>query len=325
MALKNRVMFLLTSCFGLCVALLNAQNVVPNPGVESRKAAIPDVAARRFAETRNTTLQKYGNLPLAFERRGRSDFLARGQGYRVDVRGARAMIALQASGTVGMEFVHGRQPAAVPERELPGKVNYILGNDPRRWRLGLPTYERVTYHDLYPGVDVVYYGNQKQLEFDLVLKPGADVQSVRMRFSGLGKPPIDRSGSLMLGDLRLRVPTVIQGRKNIPARYKMLSDGEVAFEVGAYDRRQPLVIDPTLVYSTQMGGGNQFNRGNAIALDASGNAYIAGITYADDFPVVSPAFAGYRANSDGFISKLNSTGTALIYSTYPLAPPRKVA
>jgi hypothetical protein len=237
----------------------------------------------------------------------------------MNIRGARATIALPVSGvssTIGMEFTHGRQVAAIPEKELPGKVNYILGNDPRRWRLGLPTYERVTYHDLYPGIDVVYYGNQKQLEFDLVLKPGADVKSVRMRFSGPEKPRTDPSGSLMLGAIRLMAPTVIQGEKTIAARYKMLATGEVAFEVGPYDRRQPLVIDPTLVYSTEMGGGSGFNRGNAIALDASGNAYIAGQTFADDFPALTPAFAGYDASGDGFISKLNSTGTALIYSTY---------
>src|ERR1035438_10264133 len=111
-------------------------------------------------------------------------------------------------------------------------------------------------------------------------------------------------------------PKVVQGAMGIAARYKLLASGEVAFDVRAYDRRQPMVIDPTLVYSTEMGGGNQYNRGNAITLDASGNAYIAGLTYADDFPAVNPAFAGYNASGDGFVSKLNATGTALVYSTY---------
>ena len=309
----------LLTCFGLTVALLNAQNIVTNGVGENRVESVSSATPIRVAEANSATLQKYAELPLSFERRGESEFVARGEGYAMDIRGARATIALPVSGvsrTVGVQFVHGRQVTAIPEKELPGKVNYILGNDPRRWRMGLSTYERVTYHDLYPGIDVVYYGNQEQLEFDLVLKPGADVKSVRLRFSGTEKPHTDRSGNLMLGDLRMMAPTVIQGKKTITARYKMLASGEVAFEVGAYDQRQPLIIDPTLVYSTEMGGGNEFNRGNAIALDASGNAYIAGLTYADDFPVLSPAFAGYQANFDGFISKLNSTGTALIYSTY---------
>src|SRR6202042_1450147 len=195
----------------------------------------------------------------------------------------RATIVLPFSGVSGMmemEFVDGQDVPAIPERELPGKVNYILGNDPRRWRLGLSTYERVTYRGLYPGVNVVYYGNQNQLEFDLELKAGADVKSVRMRFSGQGKPQTDRSGSLILGDLRLKTPVVLQAEKTISARYRVLANGDVGFELGAHDRRKPLIIDPTLVYSTQMGGGDQFNRGNAIALDASGNAYIAGWTYA---------------------------------------------
>jgi hypothetical protein len=298
---------------------LNAQKIVNNED-ENWIAPVSSATPIWAAEANSTTLvEKSSRMPLSFEQRGQSEFVARGQEYAMDIRGACATIALRVSdvpSTIRMEFVHGRQVAAIPEKELPGKVNYILGNDPRRWRLGLPTYERVTYPDLYPGIDVAYYGNQRQLEFDLVLKPGADVKSVRMRFSGLGNLKTDASDSLMLGDLRLMAPTVIQGKKTISARYKMLASGEVAFEVGTYDRRQPLIIDPTLVYSTEMGGGNQFNRGNAIALDASGNVYIAGVTYADDFPAVVPAFAGYTANGDGFISKLDSTGTALIYSTY---------
>ncbi len=275
----------------------------------------------RASEIASPAIQKYAKLPLSFERRGDREFVARAQAYAIDIQGARATIVLPAPGasqTVGMEFINGRQVAATPARELPGKVNYILGKDARQWRLGLPTYERVTYRDLYPGIDVAYYGNQQQLEFDLILKPGADARRIRMRFTGAGKLAIDLSGSLILGDLRLKVPTVIQGRKTVPARYRVLANGEVAFEVGTYDRGQPLTIDPTLVYSTRFGGGNGGNggQGHAIALDTAGNAYIAGSTYSSDFPVTNAAFQGYNANGDAFISKLNSTGTALIYSTY---------
>ena len=294
--------FLLPAYLAFGIVLLNAQNVSPNPVATGLHPSVK--------------LQQFDNLPLAFERRGSLEFRARGQGYAVDVFGARTTVEFPNSGPVSMEFVQGRQTTALPELELPGKVNYIVGNDPRRWRLGLPIYERVRYRELYPGVNVVYYGNQKQIEFDLVLRPGAGVKSVRMRFTGAGTPHTDTSGNLVLKDLRLKVPTVTQGTNVIPTRYKVLPNGDVGFEVAAYDHRQTLIIDPTLVYSTEMGGGNQFNRGNAIAVDSSGNAYIAGLTYADDFPVGSPAFAGYNANGDGFISKLNSTGTALVYSTY---------
>jgi hypothetical protein len=296
------VPFLLAAYLAMGTALLSAQKVAPDTGATGN--------------TPSVKLQQLSNLPLAFERRGASEFRARGEGYAVNVLGARTTVEFPNSRPVSMEFVQGRQTAALPEQELPGKVNYMLGNDPRRWRLGLPIYERVRYRELYPGVDVVYYGNQKQIEFDLVLKPGAGVKSVRIRFTGAGTPRTDTSGNLVLQDLRLKAPTVTQGTHVIPARYKVLPNGDIGFEVAAYDRRRPLIIDPTLVYSTEMGGGNQFNRGNAIALDSSGNAYIAGMTYADDFTVVSPAFGGYNANGDGFISKLNSAGTALVYSTY---------
>lgn len=315
--MQKRVQFLLlASCLALSDASLSAQDTLANGWFEHGTTPVSTAKSVRSAGAIFSTAQKYAKLPLSFERNSDSEFVARGQHYIVDIRGAQATIALPASKTVGMEFVRGRQTVAVPEKELPGKVNYILGNDPRRWRLGLPTYERVTYRDLYPGIDVVYYGNQKQLEFDLVLKPGADVRSIRMRFSGPEKPKTDQFGSLILGELHLMVPKVLQGKKTIPAKYKLLENGEVAFEVGAYDRRQHLVIDPTLVYSTRVGGGNGGNQGNAIALDASGNAYIAGYTNASDFPVASAAYGGYQANTDSFISKVNPAGTALVYSTY---------
>ena len=312
--MQNRVPFLLlASSFILGAPLMNAQNAASKGALENWTGS---ASRAKSSEATSATLQNYAKLPLSFEKRGMSEFVAQGQGYAVDLHGAQVTIALDGSSRVEMEFIHGRQVSATPENELPGKVNYILGNDPRQWRLGLRTYERVKYHELYPGIDAVYYGNQKQLEFDLVLKPGADLRSIRMRFSGTPRLDVDQSGSLVLGDLRLVPPKVIQGNKTIPAKYKVLKNSEVAFEVGAYDRRQPLVIDPTLVYSTRLGGGNGGNQGNTIALDASGNAYIAGYTNASDFPVVNPAYAGYQANTDAFISKLNAAGTALIYSTY---------
>src|SRR5216684_8149258 len=277
---------------------------------------ISSMTCMRAAAPPSVKLQKYATLPLSFERQSPSEFVARGQDYVIDLRGVQATIMLHSSSAIGLEFVHGCQASGTPGKELPGKVNYIRGSDPRLWRLGLSTYESVTYHNLYPGIDIVYYGNQKQLEFDLVLKPGADIRSIRMRFSGQSKLETDSSGSLMLGDLRLLVPAVIQGQRAIPARYRVIGNGIVVLEVGAYDRRQPLIIDPTLVYSTRLGGGNGGNQGNAITVDASGNAYVTGYTYASDFPLVNAALAGFEGNPDSFISKINPTGTALAYTTY---------
>src|ERR1035437_5210421 len=147
MAMRNRVPSLLLACFGLSVALLNAQSIVANGPFENRIASLPSGTTIRAAEGKSSTLQKYAELPLSFERQGDSEFVARGQGYAMNIRGARATIALPVSGvssTIGMEFTYGRQVAAIPEKELPGKVNYILGNDPRRWRLGLPRSEEHT-------------------------------------------------------------------------------------------------------------------------------------------------------------------------------------
>lgn len=294
-------------CFlGLSGTLLQAQ-VRTSPEVAD---SLPSAVAASGA------LDQYARLPLSFVRTGGSEFVARAEGYAVQVRGARATITAPDSRPIGMEFVRGREGTAVPQKMLPGKVNYIHGNDPRLWRLGLATYERVTYHDLYPGVDVTYYGNGRKLEFDLMLKPDADVRAIRLRFSGVGTPRVAPSGSLLLGDVRLLVPKVIQGGATIDARYKVLESGDVIFELGAYDPRQSLVIDPMLVYSTRLGGGTNSNEARSIFVDGNGNAYIAGSTFTTDFPVAGAAFAGYKANREGFIAKLNATGTALIYSTY---------
>jgi len=214
----------------------------------------------RLVEANAASLQQYGQLPLSFERYSDSEFVARGQGYALDIRGARTMIAAPNPGTskvTVMEFVRAHQVQPVVDRELPGKVNYMLGNDPRRWRLGVATYGRVTYPDVYPGIDLTYYGNQKELEFDVVLKPGVDVSAVRMRFSGADRPRTDSSGNLLLGDVKLVAPKVVQRGKAVSVAYHLLSDGDVAFEIGAYNRDEPLTIDPTIVYSTQLGGGNQ--------------------------------------------------------------------
>lgn len=312
--MRNCVLLLLASWLGLGVVVLMGQG--PSQKSESPKVTAAIGNPEMNSVARKAPIQKFADLPLAFERRSDSEFVARGQDYAVDIRKGQVTVAVANSPAIGMEFVRGRRPVAIAESELPGKVNYILGKDPKKWRLGLPTYERVRYRDIYPGIDVIYYGNRSQLEFDLELRSGADVKSVRMRFSGDRKPRMDSKGDAVLGDIRMMVPRVTQEKQQIVARYRLLDDGDVGIELGSYDRHRSLTIDPTLEYSTRLGGGNGYNQGNAIALDTSGNAYIAGYTYAADFPVANSAFAGYNANGDGFISELNSTGTALIYSTY---------
>ena len=191
--------------------------------------------------------RQFVNLPLAFERQPSdsvAQYVAHGQGYQIYLSSAGALIRVQpapgaAAGEVFMEFAGGRTTKALAGPELPGKVNYILGNDPRQWQLSLPTYERVTYQQVYPGVDLVYRGNQRQLEFDLMLQPGTDVGAARLKLTGARGLRLDANGALVLGtdagDMTIGAPEIYQevggARKAVRGRYKLLRHGEVAFQV----------------------------------------------------------------------------------------------
>jgi hypothetical protein len=271
-----------------------------------------------------------GRLPLSFEKHG-GRFLARGQGYVVGIDGVKATIRVADSGYAGkdapshlisMELAGSGRTAAVPGPELSGKVNYLQGSDPSKWRTGLATYQKITYPNAYPGIDLVYYGNQQQLEFDFVVKPGADPGRIRLRIGGDSKLSVDDSGALRIAGLeniRLGIPNIYQDkdgvRKSVAGHYS-LHGREVAFSLDSYDRRRPLVIDPTIVYSTLFGGGSGSSTGTAIAVDSSGNILVAGYTFASDFPTVNAAQSSYKGSVAAFVSKLNPAGTALIYSSF---------
>jgi hypothetical protein len=276
----------------------------------------------------------YLNLPLSFERQeegGRERYVAQGQGYAIGLEKGRASIGLAAGRTtrggagklISIEFAGGKESSAIPGDELPGKVNRYFGNDPRQWKTGIATFGKVAYKDIYPGIDIVYYGNQKQLEFDFVVRPGADPGAIRMKVGGAGSLTVDGSGALMLDqnrDLRIALPAVYQEvrgvRTKIAGHYQIRGHDEVAFAVKSWDRTQPLVIDPTLIYSGMIGGGSGSSTGNGIAVDGSGNIYLAGNTYSTDFPSVSSAQSGASLAGDGFVTKINPAGTAILYSTY---------
>jgi hypothetical protein len=273
-------------------------------------------------------MESYARLPLAFEKHtgGSGErFTAHGQGYAIGLDGGKAIIRAKAGQAVSLEFA-GSQPShrAVPGPALPGKVNYIRGNDPRTWELGLQTYERVTYPDTYPGIDVVYYGNQQQLEFDLVVKPGADPEAIRLKVGGAGKLSIDGSGALVLGEaaggLKVALPQIYQevngAKKRGPGHYAIVDQDEVAFRIDPWDHTRPLVIDPAIVYSVLFGGGLGSSGGNSIALDPLGNILITGYTFAADFPTLDAAQDKLNGSINVFVTKINPAGTALIYSTY---------
>jgi len=287
------------------------------------------VAGNVWAQTSPRGPEDFARLPLAFEKQddGAGErFVARGQGYAIGLENGKATIGVapknEAGHSVSLEFAGGKPGKAVPGPELPGKINYIRGNDPRKWRIGLSTFEKVTYPDTYPGIDVVYYGNQQQLEFDLLVKPGADPDAVRLKVGGAETLSIDDSGALILGSgLRVALPRIYQEangeKKSIPGRYAIVGRDQVAFRVDPWDRTLPLTIDPTVVYSTMFGGGlGGHNYGYAIGVDSSGNILVAGYTDAADFPTVAAYQGGQPGLADAFVTKINAAGTALLYSTY---------
>ena len=300
----------------MTVSFVSAQNLAQSP-------ASPEA------------IDKYLHLPLAFERHGagpKETWVARGQGYAIGVQRGKASI--QASSKAGqtpvafsLEFAGAKTPAAVPGAPLPGKVNYIHGNDPKNWQLGLSTYDRVIYPGLYPGVDLVYYGNQQEIEFDLAVKPGADPRGIRMKVRGGGKLSIDDSGDLRIGEseVRIALPKIYQeingAKKAIPGRYTLRGRNEVGFEMAAWDRTRPLVIDPAIIgpgitLSTLLGGSTGNTFGEKIALDSLGNIYLTGYTSAADFITGSGQFqTGTNGPPDGFVTSVSAAGK-LAYSTY---------
>jgi pimeloyl-ACP methyl ester carboxylesterase len=212
---------------------------------------------------------------------------------------------------------------------LPGVANYFLGNNSALWHTNIPTYSRIRYSDIYKGIDLLYYGNQHQLEFDFVIAPGAAPKSIRFRLSGATHIDKDATGALVLalaeGTLVFRKPTLYQEirgvRQSVEGGFHLAADKTVSFTVGPYDHTKPLVIDPSLAYATYLGGSTQ-EYAVAIAADAAGEAYVTGLTWSLDFPLTPGAFESvnqaYAVSgvSTAFVSKLNSSGTALLYSTY---------
>ncbi|HKS95644.1 MAG TPA: SBBP repeat-containing protein [Terriglobia bacterium] len=212
--------------------------------------------------------------------------------------------------------------------EQPGHINYFLGKESQQWRTGIPTFGRVRYRDVYPGVNLEYYGTRGQLEYDFLVSPGADPRAMALGIeTGSSRPlRIDSGGSLVIetaaGEIRMPKPVVYQtgmaskrqNRQSVEGRYVLKGEHKVGFEVGSYDSTRPLVIDPVLSYSTYLGG-SRSDSGTGIAVDSSGSAYVTGYTFSADFPTQDPAQA-YAGSTDAFVTKLNAAGSALIYSTY---------
>jgi hypothetical protein len=218
----------------------------------------------------------------------------------------------------------GSNPAAQAKGadRLPGIANYFLGNDASKWRMGIPTYMRVQYQEVYPGISLVYYGSQRQLEYDFQVGPGADPSQIRLRLAGAERLSVDDHGDLVVqADGQVLVqhkPVVYQEvageRRSVAAAFELQGD-QVSFALGGYDRSQALIIDPVLSYSTYLGGSGA-DGACGIAVDAAGNAYITGLAFSPDFPTANALKPRDGPNGNAFVAKLSADGSALVYSTY---------
>lgn len=292
--------------------------------------------------SRETVSNVFSNLPLSFElNKGQADpdvrFLARGPGYNMMFTPTGAALVFAKSGSVLRWSLIGAHRAThiAGLSQQPGEVHYLIGSDPAGWRTNVTTYAKVKYEDVYDGVDLVYYGNQKQLEYDFIVGPGVSPETIRLRFEGHRQLSMDADGNLIVRvegeEIQIAKPHIYQNRgvaqKEIEGEYILERGDQIGFRVSAYDRSAPLIIDPVLVYSTYFGGSLE-DEGRGIAVDGSGNIYITGLTYSTNLSLANPlrGALGGGANvtcspspchlSDAFVAKLDPSGTALIYSTY---------
>jgi hypothetical protein len=341
-----------------------AQTTAPSSlGIGSTHALFSAVEPNPASQAVRASIQEnYGKLPISFEaNRGQADdrvkFLARGKGYGLYLTGQEAVLVLHAQpqGSPAEEArrsvaphdrahspdsdkadvirmqLRGANSASQPDGvdELPGTVNYFIGIDPSKWRTRVPVYSRVRFSGVYPGVDLVYYGNQRELEYDFVVAPQADPKAIQLHFAGASKVEVTSSGDLSVvgksGHIAFHKPEVYQEidgkRQVVRGGFTISANRTVGFSLADYDRSRPVTIDPVLVYSTYLGGALG-DTAFAVAADSTGNAYVAGITVSYNFPVTSKAFQrkNLAGNSEiyynAFVSKLNPSGTALVYSSY---------
>jgi Beta-propeller repeat/Divergent InlB B-repeat domain/Domain of unknown function DUF11 len=292
--------------------------------------------------------------------RGQADsqvkYLARGRGYTLFLTPKETVLALRHASPAAKQKP-GANAAAVPPglkhetvqwvedvvrfklagasadpkmegvEKLPGVSNYYIGNDPSRWQSGIPNYRKVVYRDAYPGIDVTYYGNPGLLESDFIVAPGADPSVIAWDVEGATKLRVNEAGDLILetadSSMRLQKPVVYQmvagERREVIGGYR-IDHNTVRLAVGGYDRAETLIIDPTLSYSTYLGGSNgQFGDiALGVAVDTAGEAYVTGIASSTDFPTQSP-FQGARGDGaleNAFVTKFSADGSSLIFSTY---------
>jgi len=305
-----------------------------------------EFSVQNAVEKKQQVAENYGKLPINFESNvGQTDekvkFLARGHGYSLFLTEREAVLALKKDGKNEQAVVRMQIDGAKPAPKVSGlnetatKTNYFIGNNSEKWQTNVSNYSRVKYESVYEGVDLVYYGNGQQLEYDFLVAPNADPNQIKLKFDGIKNAKIEEtSGDLLLetdsGTIRQHAPVIYQNidgtRREIAGSYSLQNSKDkvfsVSFRLADYDKSKELVIDPILAYSSYLGG-DRIDSGAAIAIDVDGNAYVTGSTISVNFPVTQGALKttllpiassvyGYEA----FVSKINAAGTQIVYSTY---------
>jgi Beta-propeller repeat len=283
-------------------------------------AAVP--LALGQASTKGVSL---ANLPLSFEPNvGQTDgsvrFFARSQGMNVFFTDHEVLMDLHQR-LVRMRLAGGRAPITARGVDpQPGISNYYIGNDPKDWHTGVAHYGRVSFTGVYDGVDLISYGNQRNLEYDFIVAPGAEPSQIRLAFDGMDSMSVNASGDLVLrtpgGEIVQKRPVAYQdtanGRVEVGARYVVSGDRQVHFELARYDRQRALVIDPMLSYSTYLAG-TGYDEAWGVAVDLYGSAYVTGYTSSADFARTT---TGKIGSDDAFVSKLSPGGNSVVYTTF---------
>ncbi len=328
---------------------LNLFAIVIAVTVGTLSVSAQQTAAQQSAQPAPQAVRNYGHLPLTFEANqgqaaGQVKFLSRGHGYTTFLTAGAMVLNLRASHVESTSNKNSSQaassqsstratlqfrligansnPRVVGEDPQSGRVNYFIGKDPSKWYTNVPTYGKIRYKNVYPGIDLIFYGNHQQLEYDFAVAPKADPRQIQFQINGASQISLDEQGNLVLdvngAKLHFQSPVVYQEsngqRVPVVGGYAMKDESHIGFQISNFDATKPLVIDPVLVYSTYLGGSGA-DQPSGIAVDNSGNVYVAGYTDSADFPLAS--LGSLPSNTDHvFVAKLDSTGSNLVYADY---------